>query len=681
MTYQVVDYIHENYVSAGTKHAVGTLKQIENPFTSSVLKTIAVTEQTEIQKGKLLVVDQLQQNFPDDISKAKAIRPKGVKVGYRKEKNMDHLELYEDGKRVAYNVDPYIKQMFDFYSPTEMHNLVKASGAFNRVFKPVVTTYNLSWGFFSNIARDTSRTYKNLSSILPTIGKKQNISMGEYLVTWFKSIPEGYRYNTGNIDGVLKEMLKNKAMSVPFTSFDPTANEESSIAPILRKYHLMPETDTKMELFRKQLFKPLIKILKGIEFAGSTLETTSKVAGYQLVRRRVEDARTAGFITRNYVGTPNYVDGGTQKQVDNNIFVFSNIMFQALRTDLELATGPTTRSGWWFKTFLMDVLPKLAMLAAIVGLFGSKVQDMMNKATEYDKTNYIVVPIAEQKNGEAVYMRIPQDETGRLIGAMVWKLGNYMNGTLKKGEQVLSLGAGYLPSVTPIFGIAGGWLNYVQGRNPYDSYRGRLVIDDTTWKAGGLPAFMKMMQWTTNELGLSQFTTYSDQTNTTLDMILQYTPIINRAIKSTDYGLKEQEAVLQQGIDKQNAQQTLKSRELLNKYIKKGKEAATANEARALRDQFVKEVLGNPPYKDAEKTKAENLKKKFTIGVVKGTMSRELDSMIDANTNDFKVSLLQLYRQTLSQERYNDLIQTGRKYKIISDDLKKTLKRQKLYIY
>src|SRR3990167_5720618 len=139
-------------------------------------------------------------------------------------------------------------------------------------------------------------------------------------------------------------------------------------------------------------------------------------------------------------------------------------MIQAIRTDIEIATNPQTRSGYWYRTFVIDILPKLLMLAGVAGYFGKLVKEIFDKASEYDKTNYIVVPMGVRENGKANYLRIPQDETGRLFSAIVWKIGSYLNKDLKKPEQIAELGAGYIPSMTPIWEVGGGWMNLIQGR-------------------------------------------------------------------------------------------------------------------------------------------------------------------------------------------------------------------------
>lgn len=673
VTYQVIDYIHDNYVSAGVKKATGTLKQVENPFVSSMMKQLAVLNQIEIQKGKLGIVKQLQQNFPEDIAPSTPQKVKSVRVGWKSVDDKEALELYEDGKLIAYDVDPYIKEMFDMYSPTELHSLVEVSGKFNRIFKPLVTTWNVSWGFYSNISRDTRRTYKNLASIMPTLREGKKLSVVEFVSTWLKAIPRSKNFQKGEVDALLEEMIKNKAYTTAFAAFDPQANQEESMQLLMRKYRFMG-SDVKQTGLKKKILVPLRKILDGIEFAASTLETTTKVAGYQIARKRTSDPRMAAHITRNYVGTPNFIDGGTQKHVDNNVFVFSNVMIQGVRTDLEIATNPQTRSGYFYRTFMVDILPKLMMAGAAAGLFGEALKDMMDKATEYDKTNYLIVPVGVRANGKAVYMRIPQDETGRLFGALTWKIASAINGDLKKPEQIFSLGAGYIPSVTPMWEVGGAWIQYAQGRNPYDSFRGRQVVDQTTWQAGGLPVFEKMIQYTTNQLGFSQFSTYSDETDTTFDTIIKTTPIINRAFRSTDYGLTERDRALEDEINQENARRLLKEREVLDKAVEKAKE--NPDDIKDIGRQLILDTYGDGPYDKRSKTRIRNLKKKYQIGVVKGSVSRELDNLIGANTNEYKVQLLSVYKDSMSKSEFRDLIKTGIEYKVISRDLIKELKHE-----
>ena len=313
------------------------------------------------------------------------------------------------------------------------------------------------------------------------------------------------------------------------------------------------------------------------------------------------------------------------------------------------------------------------MAGAAAGLLGEPLKEMMNKATEYDKTNFLVIPLGVRDNGKLTYIRIPQDETGRFFGALTWKIANAISGDLKKPEQLFSLGAGYIPSVTPMWEVAGAWLNYAQGRNPYDSYRGRQVVDDLTWRAGGLPVFQKLIQYTTNQLGFSQFSTYSDETDTTFDLIIKMTPVINRALRSTDYGETEIDQLIKKKLSSEDAQRLLKERGLLDTAIEKIRKNPD-NEKEIFNDLLL-EVVGEAPYKGSRKAKKTNLEKKLNVGVLKGTVSRELDALIEANTNEYRIRLLTMYNQNMSSGGFRDLVKIAFDNKIISENVVKELRK------
>jgi hypothetical protein len=79
------------------------------------------------------------------------------------------------------------------------------------------------------------------------------------------------------------------------------------------------------------------------------------------------------------------------------------------------------------------------------------------------------------------------------------------------------------------------------GSNPYDFFRGRNVMTDTEFKAGGWPALKKMVQWTANQTGWTRFATYDRSGKTWTEWALEVTPILNRLIKVSDYGLVEKD--------------------------------------------------------------------------------------------------------------------------------------------
>ena len=47
----------------------------------------------------------------------------------------------------------------------------------------------------------------------------------------------------------------------------------------------------------------------------------------------------------------------------------------------------------------------------------------MADISEYDKTNYIIIPIGVDENGKTIYSRVPTDETGRSSGDVLEAIG------------------------------------------------------------------------------------------------------------------------------------------------------------------------------------------------------------------------------------------------------------------
>jgi len=241
----------------------------------------------------------------------------------------------------------------------------------------------------------------------------------------------------------------------------------------------------------------------------NTFEVVSKIAGAQVREAGGESGKILSYNVRNYTGTPNFKVRGVHTNVTNEIFIFSNIMKEGFKSDYQIATDPKTRSGYWWKTAKIDLLPKMLMAAAFAGLLGDALKDFYEKVTEYDKTNYIIVPLGwydtetskyyglnEPGNEarKAIYFRIPHDETGRFISSLFWKAlsapGKQENAVQFIGD-VFAFGAGQLPNITPAITIGKNWLDFVAGKNPYDSFRGRSIIDETTFTAGGRAATEK----------------------------------------------------------------------------------------------------------------------------------------------------------------------------------------------
>jgi hypothetical protein len=285
--------------------------------------------------------------------------------------------------------------------------------------------------------------------------------------------------------------------------FNPDVSEEKQIERVLQRAGVLASTR------KRNLLTPAHSLITAIELLGNFIERLPKVAGYIDLKGKMPDKELANFI-RNYIGSPNFRTQGTLTPISNNLLLFSNAIKEGIKSDFQIATtyttssGYKTRSGFWWKTIFAEILPKALMVGAGMGLFGDWWKDRMDDISEYDKTNYHIIPYGVDENGKTIYLRIPRDETGRFIGGMFWKLSHFMTkekAGLADVFQTIDFGAGQLPNLTPSIQGLDAVVAYMTGRNPYDHFRGRNVIPDTEFEAGAKYSFPIFMDWLIKQQG------------------------------------------------------------------------------------------------------------------------------------------------------------------------------------
>lgn len=536
-TFRVIDYIeYPDWMSAAIQEQKGTFKDVSNTFDATMLKSISQLKLVRINAAKNKLRDMWTEMFPEEFSRAKQTSP----GRWKKVADREHLFIYEDGKRVAYDADPYLTKAFDFMDPAMSNALLRLVGwTNNSIYRPLFITYNPSFFAYSNVIRDVKRLYKNV----PQSSIRKIIS--GYITSW----SDARDYAKGKIDNPRVRQLIEDAAIVPPSEAWVLGNREDSFARQAKKYHLSNDKNWAEKLGEKySAFEFLPKFLGWLREAGTTMEILPKLAADRILDG-VEDVsrQEKAYIIRNRVGTPNWKKGGTSKKTMNTMFMFSNIMVRGYEADIEVATDPKTRGAFWFRTAMIDILPKVLMSAAMAGLFGDELKEFYGKVTEYDKTNYIPIPMGWQEGGatgrEAVYLRIPQDETGRLISATMYKLLETLRADNEQDySQIFDLYSDELPTLSPALNTGIKWVEFLGGGNPMDDWRDRPILPSRVQKArrvNSIPALKKMVEWSINQTGITNYATFNEDSKTWNEFILQTTPLLNSAIKISDYGAIE----------------------------------------------------------------------------------------------------------------------------------------------
>ena len=316
---------------------------------------------------------------------------------------------------------------------------------------------------------------------------------------------------------------------------------------------------------RSLIPRAVLGLIESIGQLGDFVETLPKAAAINhfTVDRKVSDLTESerAFI-RERVGSPDFLAGGTYKPITNNLFLFSNAILQGWRSDIKTALDAETSAGYLWKTVRVTVLPKLIMAGAAAGMFGPKDEDdedpdwydvamsgaigavagglpgaaiglaagawdssreesavsdyrsqmakYMQMIPEYDKLNFTVVPLGIVEGGQLAYLRIPQDDTGRVIGALSWNLFKAAIADddpdwIATFQAILDYTAGQVPGTVPAFDALKDSFELASGKNPelefYD--RSMFTEDEMTSLTGG-QKWKQLALYELRNLGLAQ---------------------------------------------------------------------------------------------------------------------------------------------------------------------------------
>src|SRR5690606_21444805 len=163
---------------------------------------------------------------------------------------------------------------------------------------------------------------------------------------------------------------------------------------------------------------------------------------------------------------------------------------------------------------------------------------------------YIVVPIppfwSTNEHGEkkAVYLRLPHDDANRILAATTW--------ALLTGERPYRFGhavnilAGEFPGLNPVLDLVAKTGQVAVGQNPYDAFRGRNVVPQTEWDAGGWYRWKEMARYAFQQFGiLSQiagrwlYDSPDESEEAPGETLIRSIPGLSALVKITDRGLNE----------------------------------------------------------------------------------------------------------------------------------------------
>jgi hypothetical protein len=573
-TFAVVEHM-QDYVPAGIIRQQGTLSAVANPFLSTTLKLASLNKLNQLQKVKRGVAGFMQQFFPEEITPAERVwSGKGYVVRPSKERGQGTLELLEDGQRAGFYVPEEVEKMFDGITPARASAIVEVLNfGFRRLFYPLFITYNPVFQLAMSPVRDIRRTIRNIGfrnglrqvgqyvanmgtlSVEAVNAPLRAVGLPPFPVPATETARQVRAYLQSQPNDLIREMMASSAISSPIDTFTTGGVGPESFEQLLRRFQVLPDKDKPMFL-RARFLNPVWATLRGIEYAGLTMEFLPKVGTYKyLTAKNSVNPKEIAATVRNNVGVPNFRRSGRHTRIAGTVFPFFNVFIQGIRDDARLASGARTRAGWWFRWAAGSGMWRMLQAAGAAGLLGTTIKELYDYASDYDKTNYGVIPLGWADGGDfgkrLVMLRIPEDETDRLLGGIMHKAVQGLAGEGGGGQwqQLLGFAGGQVPGINPAVEIPVAWGTWLAGRNPIDGFRGQPVLSNTEFLAGGWPALQGMSTWTLEQTGLTNFVRWDPKAETWMETTLSATPGVNRLLKVSDYGAREQQRGLEQAED------------------------------------------------------------------------------------------------------------------------------------
>jgi hypothetical protein len=550
VTFSVLEYLEKTgFITAGIHQQVGTMKEIGDTFVTTHLKVKALISRNTDQKNKLATKWMIDKEHPGEISKTEIVRTgegpgierPGVVPGTNIRKGV--IRIWEDGKSVAYDVDPYIAEMHEKMKPAQMNLIHRVLAVPNSWIRLFYTSYNAGFVFGVSPIRYFEKTWKGLSDV----NGGKGVSVARLMAEYIKALPTSYTHAIGNPNALAQKLLANNALNV-------TSTEEMDLVPSLssypnkfKRYQLAQENAKDLGLGQRVLRKilmPLRQLGHAMQIAADTQTSAWKVAAATIRMKSGESGPDMAYHVRNYSGIPFMRTRGTLAKTGNDLGLFANALQRHFVTALQVLNNPKSRSGARFKTAAVDILPAMLQAFATVGLLGVSLKEFYKRASKYDKRHNTLIPLGSVSGGKwkwkSVYIPIPHDDGGRIAHALTYEMIVAAHDRDPK-EVAAMFGEIYniIPGMTPAIEIPRAWAQEYTGGRYFDQFRQRTAIPDRIEKIGGWMKFERMIEWTTNSLGMSNFAAYDPASRTTTEAWIQGTPWINRLLRVSDYGMEE----------------------------------------------------------------------------------------------------------------------------------------------
>jgi hypothetical protein len=279
-------------------------------------------------------------------------------------------------------------------------------------------------------------------------------------------------------------------------------------------------------------------------------------------------------MVRVWGGSPDFLRRGRAYPLYNNILLFSNAMKEGYRgTGEVIEKDRKSAMSYGWKVTKYTLIPKLLMAFFAWGIAGDEWEEVMDGVSDYDKTNYTIIPLGLDSRNNSVFIRLPSDEESRFVGGLLWKALNRERKDYITG--MFDYMAGQAPTLNPIIDLILATKQYASGKNPYDWFRGQYIMPEYVFDAYDWNTHETFAKWVWNNMGMGMVYRFPssdiDKIKSELQEVTGYPFVVDnlvgRFIKIGKRGKAESLRWAREKEHQVRAREIVRLRKIMTKYV------------------------------------------------------------------------------------------------------------------
>lgn len=607
-TFAPVEYLTKRYgsgVSSMIHAQAGTLEDIADPVVATIIKGMSLLANARRMQAIRAAGKALAQAHPreayfpgeEDLYFDKNFMAKRAKEPRLRGQGI--IRWLDKGEIREMYVPEAVAQTFE-KNPVEGLLVTRIISGMTRPFRELFVNKRVGFSVF-NIQRDPRSAVKALpkaTMLFPGLNGKHPL-----MPHLLRELPNAFRGVRG-YDPHTQELLRNRAL-IPSVDRTGMTTEDTELERLLLEHGFELPREVRMKnagpvgrwidrhprLTRAAEAKALQLVyrswnglMRWLNILAATGERTTKLGADSYLRQhfpQMSPAERAAIV--RHIGSPAFLVKGRLNPIVNNLHLFFNPFVQGWRTQGRAVRGDFRAPGqsarqarleYLWKSVKMDILPKFLMWGASLGVGGVALRELYLRVSDYNKTNYIIVPLGRTKTGKAVALRLPQDEAGRMTTGLLWKLLNNVD-SVDDLFSLLDYAADQAPGMNPVLSMLWDLGDFMSGRNPYDRFRGMPAIPDKIFAAQDSRRVEAFLKYLSNKAGGGIVYTFQtdevEKIKNELETVLG-APVIGdvlgRLIIVQDTGLRQDLAQgLREKVEVPKARELLDADEALAKLV------------------------------------------------------------------------------------------------------------------